>query len=139
MLQGRIRQPEYDRILRLMPIVCVDVAIEYNDAILLIKRRDEPAAGQWWLPGGRLYKGEELRACALRKAREETGLDCREGPVIYYASTDFGSVHSVNFCFLLYARDDQVKLDDTCLDHKWVASTNGDYHDYIYNCLRRAF
>jgi len=143
-----IEQDKYNEILSLIPIVCVDIAIAYNNKILLIKRRDEPAQDEWWLPGGRLFKGETFEGCALRKAKEETGLECRLGPMIYYQSTDFGNIHSVNFCYLLHIADDMVKLDDTCLDHRWVEKDemvvvgydiNYVVHSYVFECLVKAF
>ena len=42
--------------------------------VALIKRATEPALGAWSFPGGRLALGESLAACAVREAREETGL-----------------------------------------------------------------
>lgn len=135
---------EYSKIISLIPIVCVDVAIVHDGKILLVKRRDEPAAGEWWLPGGRLYKGETLEACALRKAKEETGLECEAGPMIYYASTDFGTIHSVNFCYLLFASDGRVRLDDTCLEFGWAATYSdvmfgSELRPYVRQCLSKAF
>lgn len=129
----------YNQILANIPIVCIDVAVTYNSKILLIKRRDEPAANEWWLPGGRLHKGESLTGCALRKAQEETGLVCRIGPMVHYQSTVFDNVHSVNFCYALTASDDGVQLDDTCLDYEWVAGMRYGLHDYVVNCLSKAF
>lgn len=139
-MTGYIPQDKYDEIISLVPIVCIDVAIVYDGKILLIKRRDEPAAGEWWLPGGRLYKGETLKGCALRQADEETGLHCEVGPMIHYASTDFGTVHSVNFCYLLFASDDDVKLDETCLDYVWSYRLyETSLHYYIMDCLSKAY
>lgn len=134
-----IPQDKYNEIISLIPIVCVDVAIVYDAKILLVKRRDEPAAGEWWLPGGRLYKGEALEDCALRKAKKETGLECEAGPMIYYASIDFGTVHSVNFCYLLSASNDRVRLDYTCLECYWIDGQASILHSYIRNCLSKAF
>lgn len=135
-----IPQAEYDRIIELLPIICVDVAIEHQDKILLIKRRDEPEAGQWWLPGGRLYKSESLEACALRKAKEEVGLDCKPGPMVYHKSIVFEKVHSVNFVYLLFAPNNHFRLDASCLDYKWVSSQDEleHFHRYIANALRQA-
>lgn len=43
-----------------------------QDKLLLVKRRDVPV---WDLPGGRLEKGESDLECAIREAKEETGLE----------------------------------------------------------------
>ncbi len=50
--------------------------------VVLIKRRDEPLAGQWSLPGGTLEVGETLEAAVARELQEETGLVVEVGPVI---------------------------------------------------------
>jgi ADP-ribose pyrophosphatase YjhB (NUDIX family) len=50
--------------------------------VVLIKRRYEPLAGEWSLPGGALEVGETLEACVAREISEETGLTIAVGPVI---------------------------------------------------------
>jgi 8-oxo-dGTP diphosphatase len=42
--------------------------------VLLIRRRSEPMAGGWSLPGGAIELGESIREACVREAREETGL-----------------------------------------------------------------
>lgn len=65
----------YSRILQVMPIPCVDLLV-VDDAgkVLLLLRRNEPAAGQWWFPGGRVLFGEPRFDAAKRKLQEECGL-----------------------------------------------------------------
>lgn len=46
-----------------------------DDAILLVKRSKDPAAGLWTLPGGSLEVGERLTDAVRREVKEETGLD----------------------------------------------------------------
>ena len=41
---------------------------------ILVERRDEPAQGKWWFPGGRHIKGETFFSAAERKCKSETGL-----------------------------------------------------------------
>jgi 8-oxo-dGTP diphosphatase len=50
--------------------------------VVLIRRRFEPLAGQWSLPGGTLEVGESLEAGVAREIAEETGLAVEVGPVV---------------------------------------------------------
>lgn len=64
------------------PIVGVGAVIVADSKVVLIKRRFEPLAGQWSLPGGTLEVGETLEAGTAREILEETGLIVEVGPVI---------------------------------------------------------
>ena len=64
------------------PVVGVGAVIVEAGKVLLVKRRYEPLAGRWSIPGGTLELGETLEAGVAREMREETGLDIEVGPVI---------------------------------------------------------
>lgn len=64
------------------PVVGVGAVVFVEDRVVLIKRRFEPLAGQWSLPGGSLEVGETLEAGVAREILEETGLEVQVGPVI---------------------------------------------------------
>ncbi|HXX58527.1 MAG TPA: NUDIX hydrolase [Thermodesulfovibrionales bacterium] len=55
------------------PLPTVDIIIELDGGVLLIRRKNPPLG--WALPGGFVDCGESLEAAALREAKEETGLD----------------------------------------------------------------
>ena len=49
--------------------------LEHEGRVLLGRRRDDPRAGAWDLPGGFLEEGEDAVAGLRREVREETGLE----------------------------------------------------------------
>ena len=54
------------------PLPTVDIIIEVEGGIVLIKRKNKPLG--WAIPGGFVDYGESLEDAAVREAREETGL-----------------------------------------------------------------
>ena len=57
------------------PFPTVDIIIEVEGGIVLIKRRNPPPG--WAIPGGFVDYGETVEDAAVREAKEETGLDVR--------------------------------------------------------------
>jgi len=64
------------------PIVGVGGVAFVGGRVLLVKRRFEPLAGRWSLPGGAVEAGETLAEGLAREMKEETGLDVDVGPVL---------------------------------------------------------
>lgn len=134
----------YNRIIENVPITCIDVVIVHNGQALLVIRKDSPAKGEWWLPGGRLYKFEMLKAAAKRKAKEEVGLDCNVGPIIHTAETVFTDgpngvpIHSINVVYLLQSLTNTCRLDSHHENYKWVTHVPNELHPYVEQSLINA-
>lgn len=64
------------------PFVGVGAVVIHGGRVLLVRRRYEPLAGQWSLPGGAVEAGETLVEAVAREIGEETALAVAVGPVI---------------------------------------------------------
>jgi len=62
--------------------VGVGAIIVAGGRVVLVKRRFEPLAGRWSLPGGVVELGETLAEAVVREAKEETALDVEVGPLV---------------------------------------------------------
>ncbi|MFX0040633.1 MAG: NUDIX hydrolase [Promethearchaeota archaeon] len=55
------------------PHIGVGVLLVRDNQLLLVKRKYDPDAGYWSIPGGHLDLGEKVEAAAERESYEETG------------------------------------------------------------------
>ncbi|MFX0135116.1 MAG: NUDIX hydrolase [Candidatus Hodarchaeota archaeon] len=55
------------------PHVGVGILLVRDNHLLLVKRKFDPDAGYWSIPGGHLDLGEKVETAAMREAFEETG------------------------------------------------------------------
>jgi ADP-ribose pyrophosphatase YjhB (NUDIX family) len=94
------------------PIPTVDIVIEIQDSIVLIRRANPPAG--WALPGGFVDYGESLEQAAVREAREETALDVHLVRLLgVYSDPDRDPrFHTVTTVFIAAAEGHPVGGDD---------------------------
>lgn len=64
---------EWRAIVENVPLVSVDLVIEHDGGVLLGKRENEPAKGEWFVPGGTVLKNESRTDAVHRIADEELG------------------------------------------------------------------
>ena len=57
------------------PLVSIDLCLVNEGRILLGKRANEPLKGEWFTPGGRIYKDETWQSALSRVVKVELGLD----------------------------------------------------------------
>jgi colanic acid biosynthesis protein WcaH len=124
-----IPEQTYKQILKLMPIICVDIIITYNNKCLLVKRENEPEKGKYWFPGGRINKMETIKEAALRKAKEEVNLNCQFKGIISIEETlfkrtrqMFTNIHTINICCkMLTVSPHEIKTDNLHSEYIWVS------------------
>lgn len=120
---------QYKKILEVMPILTVDGIIMHNGKYLLLKRANKPLQGEYWTPGGRVYKGERLVEAFKRKMFEEIGLKVKVVSVVgfyedFYKDNnlDIKMVHTVSVVFLAEVDRFVIKMDSQSTDYRWVKS-----------------
>ena len=59
------------------PVAAAIGVVLRGGEVLLIRRANQPDAGKWGFPGGKIEPGEPVQAAAARKVAEETGLVVR--------------------------------------------------------------
>jgi colanic acid biosynthesis protein WcaH len=69
-----VPQAEWESIVSHVPLVSVDLVVEHPDGVLLGKRSNGPAKGEWFVPGGTVQKHESLTEALHRVAKDELGL-----------------------------------------------------------------
>lgn len=136
----------YEQIHRHVPILCVDGIIVKQNSFLLVKRLNKPAQGQWWFPGGRVFKGEHVSEAICRKIKEETGLDVSITKDLGYKETLFpdgpfgGPTHTVNIIFLctVDAPEAQIQIDEQSESYEWYTQIDPDWDPYVKELLQLA-
>jgi colanic acid biosynthesis protein WcaH len=116
-----IPKKTYRNIVDAMPILCVDAIIRNDQGqVLLVKRTNEPLKGEWWVPGGRVYKGEGLEDSIQRKIKEELGIDINIKGVAGYYEDQFeknplniaSGLHTLGIVFEVTPENLDIQLDN---------------------------
>lgn len=122
----------YNRIVKSVPILCVDAVVKNWDGtyFLLVKRNNAPLKGDFWVPGGRVHRGEKIEQSLRRKLREEIGLKriIRIPQFIGYWEEHFtsgahGPIHTVSMVYEVECpRGFTPNLDSENATYLWATS-----------------
>jgi len=146
----------YTQILDKMPICCIDFVLVHEGKVLLVYRTQEPAKDQWWIPGGRVFKGEKLEETVKRKAKEELGIEVevvsKIGVYEYFSDKNpfeeiETGVHSIPVCFVVkpvsgseeeigIIENIGIKLDETSSRYRWINHIEEGLDPYVKTVLR---
>ena len=118
----------YRKISSRIPILCVDLIItDELGKYLLVKRKNHPLRGQYWVVGGRILLGESPEEAAYRKAVEEVGLEIVSPRLVGVMSDVFDrnrfdrcECHTVSVVYTGCLEYGRVKLDAQSSDYKWA-------------------
>ena len=133
-----IEDAEYQRIVERMPIPTVDAILTFEGRFLLLKRVNPPVKGVWWLPGGRVRKGEALEDAVKREVKEETGLTGRILRQVGVINQIFPKVHTISVYYLVEADSAEVTLNVEHSAYRWVTRLPKDSHPYLQTMINTA-
>lgn len=121
-----IPEGEYQKILKSMPIFCMDFLFRYNDEYLLIKRTEQPLKDVYWVIGGRMQFRETIRNFARRVQMREIGRYYAGFKLIGFSNYFFPEVknaratHTPTLLLSVEVPEKFVpKIDSTHCDYVW--------------------
>ena len=104
------------------PVLAVSgVAINADQNILLIQRKNEPAKGLWTFPGGKVEPGETLAAALTREFKEETNLDIDAATLMTTSEAISPQHHFVILVYKIGSTRGSLSAGDDAQDAQWIA------------------
>jgi colanic acid biosynthesis protein WcaH len=150
-----IENDEFIKVVKNTPLVSLDLVIRSeNNELLMGMRVNEPAAGSWFVPGGRIRKDESIEDAFLRITKAELGksypIDHARllGAFTHKYQTNFAHMPgiSTHYVVLAYELQADVNLEQLPMEqhsgYRWVAE-NGDLAKVhpnaraYFSCIRR--
>ncbi|MDI6825603.1 MAG: NUDIX hydrolase [Candidatus Aenigmarchaeota archaeon] len=103
------------------PIPTVDIIIEKDDKVVLIRRKNEPFKGKLAIPGGFVNEGELIEDRAIKEAEEETSLkvELKEILGVYSIPDRDPRGHLISVVFIAKPVSGIVKCGDDAAEAGW--------------------
>jgi ADP-ribose pyrophosphatase YjhB (NUDIX family) len=106
------------------PRIIVSCAAYWQDQLLMCRRSQEPARGQWTVPAGFLECGETLEEGAARETFEETGVVVEPSSLNLYSIVNLTAIEQVVVSFRAEcATKPPVRAGAECLEAAFVSES----------------
>jgi colanic acid biosynthesis protein WcaH len=137
--QAWIEPDTWPTIVGNVPIVTVDLIVWTPDGIVLGRRRNEPAKGEWFVPGGRVQKGEGLTDAVTRIGREELSVTvdivAELGAYEHFFDVadvdDVGGKHHIAHGYVVHTTETDCEIDDQHDELRFFTERPNDLHEYV--------
>lgn len=134
-----IPNDEWRTIVANVPIVSVDLVIRHDGGVLLGRRTNEPVKGYWFVPGGRVLKGETCREAVHRIAEGELDIEVEIVESLgafehRYECSDVAGVDSKHYLANGYVADvvnGELHPDDQHDEFRVFRSSPEPCHEYV--------
>jgi len=132
---------EFSNVIKHTPLVSIDLILaDSTGAILMGWRENEPAKNMWFVPGGRIRKGETIANAFERVVRTETGLQKSIGQGRFggvyehfystncFESEGFGTHYLVLAYLLQFDVRPTIRPDGQHSKVDWLVPSSGHIH-----------
>ncbi|MDN0084253.1 GDP-mannose mannosyl hydrolase [Crenobacter sp. SG2305] len=140
-------------VVRDAPLISIDLIVEnLASEVLLGLRRNQPAAGYWFVPGGRVHKGETLDAAFHRICHTELGRElerssaCFAGEWEHFYPDNAGGVPGFGTHYVVLAYRVKIETADLTLPigeqhdrYRWVLPHNAAEDPSVHRHTRDYF
>ena len=138
-LQGETKylsDSEFQKLVKIGPLVSIDFLVKNpKEEYLLGKRKFEPAKDFWFVPGGRIRKGEGISDAFQRIGKTELGisLNLSDANFIgvfehFYDTSSFSEKTETHYIVLAYSIDIGIAIDSLPMDQhaefSWFTKVN---------------
>jgi len=140
-----LENDEFLVVVKNTPLVSIDLIIRSQDnALLMGLRLNEPAAGFWFVPGGRVKKDESIDEAFLRITKTELAISYTIdhakllGAFTHKYRTNFAEIQGIgtHYVVLAYELKTEIEIDNLPKEqhskYKWILpNDNGsDIHEH---------
>lgn len=133
-----LAKEDFLRAIELTPLVSIDLVIcSAERHVLMGERVNRPAAGYWFVPGGRICKDETLEEAFRRISATELGISCDiatarlMGAFTHLYVDNFAAVAGISTHYVALAYQLNLTLDLSTLPeqqhqaYRWLAADSG--------------
>ncbi len=117
------------------PATTVDIIVEHDNKIILIRRKKEPHKGKLALPGGFVEYGERVENAAMRETKEETRLDVELTDIlgIYSDPKRDPRKHTISSVFVAKPIKGNVEGSDDASEAMWIDVRSIDFNNLAFD------
>ncbi len=149
-----LKREKFHKLVELGPLVSIDLIIKNTDAeVLLGRRRNPPAKNYWFVPGGRIRKLETMCECFARITRCEIGVEISIDKSrligafehIYEDSivSEIIPTHYISLGFEVLIEDESIAdISEQHSDFLWASEqeifSNPEVHENVKRFFRRS-
>ena len=132
-----IEQSLYSKIKEVVPLACIDLLIVHNYKLLVMLRKNDPAKGEWFVPGGRILKGETFDEAVYRIIHKETKLSLLKYEFKGVIPHFWPSLHTITLFYKVKVSSEIIQMNSEHSKYKWVDPKSEDLHPYIKEMIKK--